>query len=116
VKGFITFRKGNLYLVVQDVAFRTFIHLEGGVDGQIGMGKVQPDNLIVNFIVEELLVGIFIFLKGLWSDEIAMSLFKVLLESTMLALVRKLMPGHKSEFDFQLKILKIFKLRYPESD
>ena len=87
MQGMVAFREGNLNFVVQEIAFRTFIHLEGGMDHHIRVGFIQPDDLIVNFIMKQLLVGTDIIGIGLRFDKVPVTLFIVFLVCAMFAFV-----------------------------
>ncbi len=87
MQGFLSVGQGNLNFIVQDIAFRTFVNLESGIDDHIRVRRVQANYLVVNFIMEKFLVGIFIFLEGLWPDQVTMSLFEVLFKRTIFAFV-----------------------------
>ena len=87
MQGLVPFCQGYLYFIVKNIAFRTFVHLKSGIDDHFRVICVQPDDLIVDFVMEEFLVGIFILPERLGSDQVTMPLFKVLFESTIFAFV-----------------------------
>jgi hypothetical protein len=87
MEGFVSIGQCYLNLIVQDIAFRTFVHLESGIYDHFRVIWVKADDLVVNFVMEEFLVGIFILPERLGSYQVTMPLFKVLFESTIFAFV-----------------------------
>jgi hypothetical protein len=75
----LSLRQGYLNFVVQQVALRTFIYLEGGIDHQVGMDSGKPQDFVVYFVMKEFLVGTPVFFKRLRFNKVPIALLVIFL-------------------------------------